>query len=405
MVLTTPFHPRLSELNTTGLYGHWSGYLSALRYDTSAKHEYFGIRNSAGVFDTSPLYKYWIRGPQAETFLAGVMTRDVRLCRPGRAQYTLWCDDAGYVLEDGVLFRHSETEFLLTCAEPNLGYFHDLIGRLEVEIVDVTADFGVLAVQGPRARDILAQLAPEVIDLPFFGLTQTKIGEAPVTISRTGYTGDLGFEVFVGADDAIAVLDAVLAAGAPYGLRPFGEQALLMARIEAGLVLINVEFSSSRFAYTDRQRITPIELGFRWMLRGINDDDRPFIGRTAIRREIAEQTSRWSTVGLLLDWADWNRLYTEAGLIPPKDETPLEYESMLYFQAEGEDGPGERVGYATSLMYSPVLQRHIAIARVRPDLATVGTRVHLELTIEHEYRTVAAEVAKLPLFNPERKTA
>jgi aminomethyltransferase len=399
MVLTTPFHPRLSELNTTGLYGHWSGYLSTLKYDMSAKHEYFGIRNSAGVFDTSPLYKYWIRGRDAETFLAGVMTRDIRLCRPGRAQYTVWCDDAGYVLEDGVLFRHSETEFLLTCAEPNLGYFRDLVGRLDVQLEDVTADFGVLAVQGPRSREILAQLAPEVSDLPFFGLTQTKIGSAPVTISRTGYTGDLGFEVFVKADDAVGVLDAVLAAGVPYGLRPFGEQALLMARIEAGLVLINVEFSSSRFAYTDQQRVTPIELGFRWMLRGINDDDRPFIGRNAIRREIAEKTSRWSTVGLLLDWADWNRLYTEAGLIPPKDETPLEYESMLY------DGSGERIGYATSLMYSPVLQRHIAIARVRPDLAAVGTRVNLELTIEHEYRTVAADVAKLPLFNPERKTA
>jgi aminomethyltransferase len=399
MVLTTPFHPRLSQLNTTGLYGHWSGYLSALKYDLSAKHEYFGIRNSAGVFDTSPLYKYWIRGRDAERFLAGVMTRDIRACRPGRAQYTVWCDDAGYVLEDGVLFRHSETEFLLTCAEPNLGYFRDLIGRLDVDLEDVTADLGVLAVQGPRSRDILAHLTPDVTGLPFFGLTQTKIGAASVTISRTGYTGDLGFEIFVRAEDAVEVLDAVLAAGIPYGLRPFGEQALLMARIEAGLVLINVEFSSSRFAYTDQQRVTPIELGFRWMLRGIDDDDRPFIGRNAIRRELAGRTSRWSTVGLVLDWADWNRLYTEAGLIPPKDETPLEYESMLY------DDDGARIGYATSLMYSPVLQRHIAIARVRPDLATVGTRVNLELTIDHEYRTVAADVAKLPLFNPERKTA
>jgi aminomethyltransferase len=206
-------------------------------------------------------------------------------------------------------------------------------------------------------------------------------------------------------DRAGEELDAVLAAGIPYGLRPFGEEALLMARIEAGLVLINVEFSSSRFAFTDQQRVTPLELGFGWMLRGIDADDRPFIGRNAIRREIAGQTSRWSTVGLLLDWADWNRLYTEAGLIPPKDETPLGYESMLYHHPDGAAGPGGRVGYATSLMYSPILQRHIAIARVRPDLAAVGTRLQLELTIDHEYRTVAADVAKLPLFNPERKTA
>jgi aminomethyltransferase len=399
MIKTTPFHERLSELNTTGLYSHWSGYLSALRYDTSAKHEYFGIRNSAGYFDTSPLYKHWIRGKDAEAFLGGVMTRDIRTCRPGRAQYTVWSDDDGYILEDGVLFRHSDNEFLLTCAEPNVGYLQDLVGRLQVDIEDVSEQHAILAVQGPSSRKILQQLAPEVTDLAFFGLVNTKIGKTPVTISRTGYTGDLGYEVTIPADDAIAVLDAVIKAGTPYGMRPFGEEALLMARIEAGLVLINVEFSSSRFAYNDHQRVTAKELGFGWMLKGIDNEDRPFIGRDAIRREIADKTSRWATVGLQLDWADYNRLYNEAGLIPPKDETPLDYESMLY------DDKGERVGYATSLMYSPVLQRHIALARVHPDLASVGSRVNLELTINHQYKTVAADVAKLPLFNPPRKTA
>lgn len=403
MVATTPFHARLSELNTTGLYGHWSDHLSALRYDYSAKFEYFAIRNAAGVFDTSPLFKYWIRGRDAERFLAGVLTRDIRTCRPGHAQYTVWCDDGGYVLEDGVVFRHAETEFLLTCAEPNLGYFADLIGRLEVEIEDVTDRFGILAVQGPLSRTILERLTPDVAGLPFFGLAQTKIADVAVTISRTGYTGDLGFEIFVPADDALRVLDAVIEAGTPYGLRPFGEDALLMARIEAGLVLIGVEFSSSRFAYTDQQRVTPVELGFRWMLKNIGDDARPFIGRAALRKELATKSSRWSTVGLVIDWRDWDRLYREAGLIPPKDENPLTYESMLY--ASDSDGTGERVGYATSLMYSPMLQRHIAIARVRPELAAVGSPVNLELTIDHQYRTVAAQVAKLPLFNPERKTA
>ena len=399
MIKTTPFHQRMSELNTTGLYGHWSGYLSAQRYDTSAKHEYFGIRNSAGYFDSSPLYKHWIRGRDAEQFLAGVMTRNIRTCRPGRAQYTVWSDDDGYVLEDGVLFRHSDNEFLLTCAEPNVGYLSDLVGRLQVEIEDVSDQHGILAVQGPSSRDILKQVAPEVADLPFFGLVNTKIGNAPVTISRTGYTGDLGYEVNVPADDAIAVLDAIVAAGTPYGMRAFGEEALLMARIEAGLVLINVEFSSSRYAYNNHQRVTAKELGFTWMLRDLDSEDRPFIGRDAIRREIKNKTSRWATVGLELDWADYNRLYNEAGLIPPKDETPLDYESMLY------DDKGARIGYATSLMYSPMLQRHIALARVHPKFADVGSTVNLELTINHEYQTVAANVAKLPLFNPPRKTA
>jgi glycine cleavage system T protein (aminomethyltransferase) len=396
---TTPFHDRLSELNRTGLYSHWSGYLSALRYDMSAKHEYFAVRNSAGFFDTSPLFKYWIRGKDAERFLAGVLTRDVRQCRPGRAQYTIWCDDRGYVLEDGVVFRHSDTEFFMTTARPNLGYFTDLIGRLSVEIEDVSDDFGVLAVQGPRSREILETLTPDVNGLAFFDLCSTKIGTAPVTLSRTGYTGDLGFEIFVGADDALPVLDAVIEAGAGRGLRPFGEDALLMTRIEAGLVLIDVEFSSSRLAYNDNERITPRELGFGWMLRGIDAADRPFIGRAALRKELADKTSRWLTVGLSVDWQQFDRLHTEAGLLTPKDETPLSYESMLY------DDEGDRIGYATGLMYSPMLQRHIAMARVRPDLATPGSRVNLEITIDHRYRTVPADVARLPLFNPPRKTA
>ena len=399
MIQTTPFHERLEELNQTRLWGHWSNYLSATRYYSSAKHEYFAVRNSAGFFDTSPLYKYRIHGKDAERLLAGVLTRDVRQCRPGKAQYTVWCDDRGFVLEDGVVFRHSETEFLLTSAEPNLGYFADRAGRLDVTIEDVTDAYGMLAVQGPRSREILAQVAPEVAGLGFFDHTEAKIGGAAVTVSRTGYTGDLGYEVRVAREDALAVLDAVIEAGEGRGFRPFGEQALLMTRIEAGLPLIDVEFSSSRYAFTDHDRVTPKELGFGWMLKGIDDDDRPFVGRQAIRRELAEKSSRWSTVGIFLDWADYDRVHAEAGLVPPKDETAVEDEYMLY------DDQGERIGYTTSQMYSPVLQRHIAIGRVRPDHAALGTRLSYEITLNHEYKTVAAEVTRLPFFNPPRKTA
>jgi aminomethyltransferase len=399
MYKTTPFYERLKDLNQTGLWGHWSNYLSALRYDMSAKHEYFAVRNSAGFFDTSPLFKYWIRGKDAERFLAGVMTRDIRTCKAGHAQYTVWCDDNGYVLEDGVIFRHSANEFFMTAARPNLAYFEDLVGRLDVTIEDVSEDFGMLAVQGPRSREILAQLTEEVGGLKYFDHTPSKIGKIPVTISRTGYTGDLGFEVHVGADDALDVLDQIIEAGAGRGFRPFGEDALLMTRIEAGLVLIDVEFSSSRLAYNDEERVTPRELGFGWMTRRIDTDDRAFIGREALIREGRDKTSRWSTVGLVVDWKHYQDLYTSAGLIPPKDETPLAWESMLY------DSDGNRIGYATSLMYSPVLQRHIAMARVHPDQAAVGNTVHVELTINHEYQTVRSKVARMPLFNPARKTA
>lgn len=399
MVATTPFHPRLSELNTTGLYTHWQGYLSALRYSHAPKHEYFAVRNSVGVFDTSPLYKYWVRGRDAERFLAGVLVRDIRGCRPGRAHYTIWCDDNGFVMEDGVVFRHSETEFLMTAARPNLGYLQSLVGRLRVTIEDVTEQYGVLAVQGPNSREVVAALAPDAEALKFFELTETKIGKAPVTVSRTGYTGDLGFEIAVEADQALDVLDAVLEAGAGRGIRPFGEEALMMLRIEAGLALIDIEFHNSRLAFTDADRFTPKELGMAWMLRGIDDDTRPFIGRRAIRTEIAEKSSRWATVGIVVDWLAWDTLYREHGLFPPKDEHPLPYESVLY------DADRSQVGYATSFMYSPVLQRHIGLARVRPDLAAPDTELQLEITVDHRNTTVPARTARLPLFNPERKTS
>ncbi len=399
MIRTTPFHERLSELNTQGLYTHWQGHLSALRYTHAPKHEYFAVRNSVGVFDTSPLYKYRVSGPGAEALLAGIMVRDIRSCRPGRAHYTLWCDDRGFVMEDGVVFRHSADDFLVTAGRPNLGWFADHRGSLRATVEDVTDDHGILAVQGPRSRTVLDSLASETGSLGYFEHAPVKVAGSVVTLSRTGYTGDLGYELTVPADDAVAVLDAVLDAGRGHGVRPFGEEALMMLRIEAGLPLVDVEWKNSRLAFTDDERVTPTELGMGWMLRGVSDDDRPFVGRDAIRRELATRSSRWSTVGIVVDWAHWDRLHRDAGLLPTKSEHPLPYESMLY------DGKGTQVGYATAFMYSPVLQRHIGMARVRPPLAAPDTEVHLELAILHHNTTVRARTAKLPLFNPPRKTA
>jgi aminomethyltransferase len=399
MLRTSPFHDRVAALNQTSLWSHWAGCLVVDKYQMAEKFEYVAIRNAAGVFDSSPLYKYRVRGGDAERFLAGVLTRDVRTCRPGQAQYTIWCDDRGYVVEDGVVFRHSADEFVLTAAEPNLSYFSRLVGPLRVEIDEVTDEYGTLAVQGPASRSIVTALAPEAEHLGYFDHCPAKIAGAPVTVSRTGFTGDLGYEIFVEADRALDVWDAVFDAGADRGLLPFGQIALLMARIEAGLLLINVDFESSRFAENDEHRSTPAELGFGWMLKHVLTDDRAFVGRDAIRRELAERTSRWKMVGLVVDWADYDRKYTEAGLVPPKDHRPVHEDMMVY------DDDVQRVGYATSFMYSPVLQRHIALARVRPDLAAPGTKLNLEFTINHRYVQVGAHVARLPLFNPERKTA
>lgn len=398
MLRQSPFHDRVAAANQTSLWSHWSGHLVVDKYQMSEKFEYVAIRNAAGIFDSSPLYKYSIVGRDAERFLAGVLTRDIRACRPGQAQYTIWCDDRGFVNEDGVVFRHTADEFLLTAAEPNLAYFQNLIGGLQVEITEVTDRYATLAIQGPSARTILSQLTPEVDRLGFFDHVPAKLGDVAVNISRTGFTGDLGYEIFSAAADANAVWDAVTEAGLPYGVLPFGQTALLMARIEAGLLLINVDFEASRLAENDEHRSTPDELGLGWMLKGIDDHTRPFIGRRAIMRERAEGTSRWKMMGLLVDPVDYAGKYTAAGMVPPKDHTPVHEDMMVY------DGDVQRVGYATSFMYSPVLQRHIALARIRPDLAKTGTRVNLEFTINHRYVQVGAEVARTPLFNPARKT-
>ncbi len=399
MIRTTPFHERLSALNETGLWEHWSSYLTATRYQSSDKFEYFAIRNSAGLFDTSPLYKYRIHGPDAERFLAGVLARNIRTCQPGHAQYTLWCDDRGFVVEDGVILRHGPDEFVLTAAEPNLAYFEELVGRLDVGIEEISDDWAVLAVQGPRSRDLLVALDPVVAKLPYFGLTQARIGKVPVHVSRTGFTGDLGYEVWVPSGDALVVWDAIWKVSRGQGVIPIGVTALYMARIEAGLVLLDVDFHSSRFAWTDADRSTPIELGLGWMFRDLANDHRAFLGGDAIRRELADRTSRWKLSGLVVDWRDYDRIYDAAGLIPPKDHTPIQDEYYIY------DDDLNQLGYATSQMYSPILQRHIALARVPLDRTAPGSRVKLELAVNHRYEYFDATVARMPLFNPERRTA
>jgi aminomethyltransferase len=399
MIRKTPFHDRTSAANVSGLWEHWSGYLVARKYQLSEKFEYFALRNSAGLFDSSPLFKYRVQGPDAEAFLGGVLARDIRTCAVGHGQYTAWLDDRGFVIEDGVIFRTAVDDYLLTCAEPNLAYFQGLLGRHRASIDDVSEDSAVLAIQGPRSRAILSCLAPAVAELPYFGLAGATIADTPVMISRTGYTGDLGYELWIPAERALAVWDAVAEASAGQGVIPIGMIALYMARIEAGLLLLDVDFGSSRYAWTDANRSTLIELGLGWMVRDLAADGRAFIGRPAIERELRDKSSRWKLTGLILDWQDYDRHYDAAGLIPPKDHTPIQDEYYVY------DDAGVQVGYATSLMYSPMLQRHIALARVPLDRTKPGSRVKLELPVNHRYEYFDAAVSRLPLYNPDRRTA
>ena len=398
MVKTTPFYPRTGPLNQTMLWEHWAGYLVAQKYQYSDTFEYYAIRNGVGLFDTSPLFKYRVKGPDATKFLSGVLARDIRICPPGHAQYTIWCNDKGWILEDGVALHIAEDEYWLTAAEPNLAYFSHLIGYDKVTITDISEEYGILALQGPHALDVLGQLSEAVRKLKYFDLVRTKIAEKPVIVSRTGYTGDLGYEVWVAEEDGLTIWDAIMEAGDGYNITPFGQKVLHMARIDAGLALIDIEYRTARHAWTDEQCSSPIELGFGWMFRRLKKDDRAFIGRQAIEKEIAEKSSRWKLVGLEVDWQSYEKMYNDLGMIAPKDHTPIEEAMSIY------NDDGVWIGHTTSFMFLTIFKKHIAMVKVEPAMAALGTEVLVELMVNNRPRAVRAKVVKMPFFNPARKT-
>lgn len=399
MPKTTPFFPRLEPLNIPKFWTHWSGYLSAAQYQYSVISEYYATRDGVALFDTTPLFKYHIRGVEAERFLSRVLARDIQRCAVGQAQYTVWCNPAGFVVEDGVILHLAENEYLLSAARPNMRYFANLVKDEQVEIEDVSTKYAVLAVQGPKSLAVLSQFTDVLDDLAYFRLLKTTIAGCEMWVSRTGFTGSRGYELWLKPEDALTVWDALMAAGDDYNIVPMGEKALMMARIEAGLLLIDVDFSSARHAWVDAQRETPIELGWGWMFRGLEGDKRPFIGRSAIEEEINTQSSRWLTVGLEIDYYDYERLYREIGIMPPKDAMLVEDTHTLYTTQ------GEYAGYATSVMYSPILKKHIAIAKLPLHLSQVGTEVRLELVPIRRPVSVLARVVKMPFYNPVEKTA
>lgn len=401
---TTPFHSRVGRLNQTGIWKHWSGYLVAPQYHFSLNHEYYAIRNSVALLDTSPLFKYRFSGDGAEAVLQRLLARDIGACPPGRAQYTCWCDERGFLLQDGVVLHVRPGEYWVTAAEPTLRYFRNVAREMgsAAEITDISDDYGILALQGPHAHDVIRQLTDDATPLRFFGVCRTQIAGCDVTVSRTGYTGDLGYEIWISSKDAETVWDALVAAGSGYNITPIGTTPLKMARIEAGLLLIGADFQMSRFAWVDEQRDTPLELGWSWMFRKLADHDRDFIGRAAIENEFAQGTSRWKTVGLAVDWADYERVYSEAGLLPPRHEIYRETTMSVYRRGAIE---WDYAGYATSFTTSSLMRRPLAIAKLPLDLAEPGSEVDLELSVLHKPTTVLARVERMPFFDPPRKTA
>jgi aminomethyltransferase len=371
----------------------WAGYAVASAYELNHEREYHAIRSAAALFDVTPLYKYLIHGRDASRLLDRVVTRDVSKCKVGQVLYTPWCDARGKVIDDGTVSRLDDTLFRLTAADPNLRWLHLNASGLEVQIEDVSVRTAALSVQGPNARAIL-ELAcgQQLSDLKYFRLTSEKIRGVPVTISRTGYTGDLGFEVWIDAARALPVWDTIVEVGAPYGLAPAGMLALDLARNEAGLLLIDVDYISAHHALIEAQTSTPYELSLGWTVA--LEKDR-FNGQDALREE-RRRGPAWRFVGIETSWDSLERLYAEAGLPPILPTTAWRASVPLY-------SGGLQVGYATSGCWSPLLKRYIALAHVDAAFSAPGTAVDMEVTVEHRRRRAAALVQPLPFFNPSRK--
>ena len=392
----SPFHARTTELCTSQNWQEWSGYFSADSYELDHMREYNAVRTTAAVFDVTPLFKYHVRGRDAGRLLDRVVTRDVSKCREGQVVYTAWCDDDGKIIDDGTIARIGEDAYRLTAAMPTIDWLQDNAFGLEVEIEDVTHDFGALAVQGPTSRDLLQQLTDADLGrLPYFHLVECELAGAPVRISRTGYTGDLGFEIFVATSYAEQAWDALAETGRAYNLQPAGNVALDVVRVEAGLLLIDVDFTSSAHTLFEVQKSTPYELGLGWTVKLGKDS---FVGRDALRAEKA-RGPKWATVGLIVDILALEKIYADYSM--PLHLPYTSWNSAVPVYAREE--PGEPIGKATSGTWSPILKQYVVIARIRPEHAKPGGRIFLEETVEGRRYSVPAEVVKLPFFDPARK--
>jgi aminomethyltransferase len=395
MLRETPFHPRTAALMEGQAWRRWAGYVVASAYELSHEREYHAVRSAAALFDVSPLYKYLVRGRDAARLLDRIVTRDVAKCKVGQVLYTPWCDARGKVIDDGTVSRLDETVFRMTAADPNIRWLHLNSSGLDVTVDDVSERTAALSLQGPNARVILEQVSGQPLDgLKYFRLTAGKIRGVPVTISRTGYTGDLGYEVWVDAAQALTVWDGLVEVGTGYGITPAGMLALDLARNEAGLLLIEVDYISAHHAVIDAQTSTPFELSLGWT---VALDKERYIGQSALRAEHARGPA-WRFVGIEVDWESLERLYAEVGLPPKLPTTAWRASVPLYVG-------GLQVGYATSGCWSPLLKRYIALAHLEAAYAEPGTAVEMEVTVEHRRKRAAATVRPLPFFNPERKRA
>lgn len=394
MPVPTPFHPRTSQYCTSLLWKDWAGYYAVRSYDTYVDREYYALRHAAGIIDVTPLFKYEVRGKDAAAFLSHVTVRNIEKLKRGQVVYCCWCDDAGKMVDDGTVARLGDNHFRVTSADPSYAWFSRFTQEFDVTIEDSSETIAALSVQGPNSRLLLNAVCDKAIDdLKYFYLTPAKIGGADAIVSRTGYTGDLGFEVWVRNEDAIAVYDAILEGGEAFGALPAGLDAMDITRIEAGYILNGIDYYNATHCLIEKRKSTPYELGLGWM---VNLKKGPFNGRAALLREKKEGSLR-HLVGLDIDWDDHAALYEKWRLPVEISQAAWRVSVPVY-----NDG-GEQIGYATSGAWSPTLKKNLALATVLPKYRHAGDEVRFEVTVEYERHGVKATVTKRPFFDPERK--
>jgi aminomethyltransferase len=404
MSLGTPLHPRTAALNRKLQWREWSGYWASSAYADALDIEYNAIREAAALIDVSPLYKYRVGGRDALALVDRVITRDATKLKVGQVYYTPWCDEHGKVIDDGTVHRLAESDFLWTAADPQQRWLTLNARGLDVAIEDVSESLAAIALQGPFSRAVLeAASGASFADLKYFRRREANLAGAAVGISRTGYTGDLGYEVWIPAAQAVKAWDALAEAGAPYGLRPAGMLALDVVRLEAGLVLLEVDYTSARHALNPEQNYSPYELA---MHRLVDLDKAPFVGQLALRREAARGGPARRLVGVTLDWYGIEGLYTAQDL-PPTISPAVSRAAAPVFAPAGPGGVrGDRqVGKVTSLGWSPILKQAIGLASVPASYEAPGSRLSVEWTVEGRRGRVPATVTPLPFLDLARKRA
>jgi aminomethyltransferase len=380
-------------LCTSLRWKQWSGYFVAIAYEDFHDPEYHAIRTGAGLIDVSPLYKYDIQGKDAVRLVDRLITRDATKCKIGQVLYAAWCDEDGKVLQDGCFQRLAADRFRATAADQALVWFRLNSEGMDVEVEDVTEKYGVLALQGPRSREVLQKISTsDLTRLGFFRLTSTEIAGNPVVVSRTGYTGDLGYEIFVETGGAEKVWDALIEAGHGLGIEPAGMAALDRSRIEAGFPLIDVDFWNAEKTFVFGQKSSPYEINMGW---AVNLKKGSFVGKRALVEEAEKGTERF-LVGLEVSFREIERLYGVEALAPQLTNEVSRVGVPVY-------SGGRQVGKATSSGWSVLLKKFIALATVDRGYEAPGTPLDLEYTVEYVRRRAHAKVAELPFFDPERK--